>query len=37
MGPGSIDMAHQPNEYIELKQIQPAAETLTRLIEKLCL
>lgn len=36
-GPGSIDQAHQPNEYIELKQIQPAINTLTQLITKLCL
>lgn len=36
-GPGSIDQAHQPNEYIELAQIQPAINTLSRLIENLCL
>lgn len=37
MGPGSIDQAHQPDEYIDLKQIKPAVNTLQALIEKFCL
>lgn len=34
MGPGSIDQAHQPDEYIDLRQVQPAVTTLQQLIEK---
>ncbi len=37
MGPGSIDQAHQPDEYIDLKQIEPAINTLQSLIKKYCL
>jgi acetylornithine deacetylase len=37
MGPGSIDVAHQPNEYLPLDQIQPAVETLRALIRRYCL
>ena len=37
MGPGSIDQAHQPNEYIALNQIQPAIDSLKTLIGKFCL
>jgi acetylornithine deacetylase len=37
MGPGSIDQAHQPDEYIDLTQIQPAIKTLQALIKKFCL
>ncbi len=36
MGPGSIDQAHQPNEYMELNQIQPAVDTIRNLITSLC-
>lgn len=36
MGPGSIDQAHQPDEYIDLRQIEPAVKTLQQLIEKFC-
>ena len=32
-GPGSIDQAHQPNEYIELQQIDACESFLRRLIE----
>lgn len=35
-GPGSIDQAHQPNEFIALSQIEPAFATLTGLIHKFC-
>ena len=37
MGPGSIDQAHQPNEYMALNQVQPAIDLFTRLIGKFCL
>ncbi len=36
MGPGSIDQAHQPNEYIEQSQIAPAIDVLKHLIKTLC-
>lgn len=34
-GPGSITQAHQPDEWIELSQIEEGARFMTRLIEKL--
>lgn len=37
MGPGSIDVAHQPNECIDLRQIDPAVKVIQRLIERYCL
>jgi len=37
MGPGSIDQAHQPNEYIDHGQIAPAVNTIRGLIEAFCL
>lgn len=37
MGPGSINQAHQPDEFIPLDQIEPAVNILRRLIEKYCL
>lgn len=37
LGPGSIDQAHQPDEFIPLDQIEPAINILRRLIEKYCL
>lgn len=37
LGPGSIDQAHQPNEYMELSQVQPAIDVYRRLIERYCL
>ena len=37
MGPGHIDQAHQPNEYIPTEQIAPAVETLKALIRQFCL
>jgi acetylornithine deacetylase len=35
-GPGSIDQAHQPDEYLDATQISPATAILARLIEKYC-
>jgi len=37
MGPGSIDQAHQPNEFIELSQLQPTVDILRGLIRQFCL
>ncbi len=37
MGPGSIDQAHQPNEYIATEEIQPAIDSLRGLIRQFCL
>jgi acetylornithine deacetylase len=36
MGPGSIDQAHQPDEYINLKQIPMAVKVLQGLITQFC-
>ncbi len=37
LGPGSIDQAHQPDEYISCNQIEPAITLLRSLIQKFCL
>jgi acetylornithine deacetylase len=37
MGPGSIDRAHQPDEYLELEQIQPCIALLRQCISHYCL
>ena len=37
MGPGSIDRAHQPDEYLELEQIQPCIALLQQFIRHYCL
>ncbi len=37
MGPGSIDLAHQPDEYLELSQIQPCVALLQQCIRHYCL
>ncbi len=36
LGPGSIDQAHQPNEYLALDQIQPTVTILQSLIDYYC-
>jgi acetylornithine deacetylase len=36
-GPGSIDQAHQPDEYLPLKHIQPAINLIQSLIRQFCL
>ena len=36
MGPGSINQAHQPDEYIEMKAINPAVEIIRKLIAHYC-
>lgn len=35
-GPGSIDQAHQANEYLSLAQIEPAKSALSHLIHEYC-
>ncbi|MBB6520597.1 acetylornithine deacetylase [Pseudoteredinibacter isoporae] len=37
LGPGSIDQAHQPNEFIAQEQIAPAIDILCGLIQRFCL
>ncbi len=37
LGPGNIDQAHQPDEYLEIKRIQPTIELLENLIKQFCL
>lgn len=37
MGPGSINQAHQPDEYIATGQIEPAVTIVRRLIQEFCL
>lgn len=36
MGPGTIDCAHQPNEYLAHNQIQPGVNIIRGLIEEFC-
>ena len=36
MGPGSIQQAHQPNEYLEHSHIKPMVEVLEQLITRYC-
>lgn len=37
MGPGSIDQAHQPDEFLELSQLEPTVTILKGLIKQFCL
>jgi len=37
MGPGSIDQAHQPDEFLELSQLEPTVRILKGLIQQFCL
>ena len=36
-GPGCIDQAHQPDEYLAVERIAPAVDVLTRLIAEVCI
>ena len=36
LGPGSIDQAHQPNEYLATERIEPMISYLSKLIGKYC-
>jgi len=37
LGPGSIDLAHQPDEYLDMAQMTPTLGLLRQLIERFCL
>ncbi|MES9844407.1 MAG: acetylornithine deacetylase [Candidatus Sedimenticola sp. 6PFRAG5] len=37
LGPGDIDQAHQPDEYLGLERIEPMVEILRNLIKRFCL
>ncbi|MBW7471362.1 acetylornithine deacetylase [Marinobacter sp. F4218] len=37
LGPGSIDQAHQPDEFLELSQLEPTVRILKGLIRQFCL
>jgi acetylornithine deacetylase len=37
MGPGSIDQAHQPDEYLALDQIEPAKRIIRDLVTRFCM
>lgn len=37
IGPGSINQAHQPNEYLPIDQIDPTVQLLKGLIQKFCI
>ena len=36
-GPGNIDQAHQPDEYLPLEHIQPAINLIKSLVKQFCL
>lgn len=36
MGPGSIEQAHQPDEYLAMEKIKPSQEKITKLINQIC-
>ena len=36
IGPGSIDQAHQPNEFLPVAQIEPTVNLLENLIDRFC-
>jgi acetylornithine deacetylase len=37
LGPGSINQAHQPDEYLPLNEIEPTVELIQKLIKHFCL
>jgi len=37
LGPGDVDQAHQPDEFLALKRVQPCIEMLKSLIRRFCL
>lgn len=37
LGPGSIDQAHQPDEFIALSELQPTVDLIRNLIEHFCI
>lgn len=37
LGPGNIDQAHQPDEYLEIDRLQPTVELLRKFIYQFCI
>lgn len=37
LGPGSIDQAHQPDEYLPISHVKPTVDMLKKLIEHFCI
>ena len=37
MGPGNIDQAHQPDEYVSMDMLNPTIDVLKQLIVKYCM
>jgi acetylornithine deacetylase len=37
MGPGDIALAHQPDEYLDMKHVEPMIDILRSLIRQFCL
>ena len=37
LGPGSIEQAHQPDEFLSLSQVEPGARLLRALIQRFCM
>jgi len=37
LGPGSIDQAHQPDEYLDLSMVKPTQKVVSQLIQRFCL
>jgi acetylornithine deacetylase len=37
LGPGDIDQAHQPDEFLALDRLQPTIDLLQGLIRRFCL
>ena len=37
LGPGSINQAHQPNEYLPIEQIDPTIQLISKLIHRFCM
>jgi acetylornithine deacetylase len=37
LGPGDVDQAHQPDEYLALDRIEPTVQLLKRLIRQFCI
>jgi len=37
LGPGNIEQAHQPDEYLALKRLQPTVELLQAVIKSVCI
>jgi acetylornithine deacetylase len=36
LGPGDIDVAHQPNEYLQIERIEPMINILSKMLNHFC-